>query len=71
MSQYKVSVKKLLLGVLNRPEGLVKLVKVVLDQALEAQMTEHLAAAPDDRSPSVKVTAMACVFARSTPAWDP
>lgn len=52
MAEYEVSVgKDLLPGLLNGPEGLAKLVEAVLNQVLEAQVTEHLGAAPHERSP--------------------
>ena len=52
MAEYEVSVgKDLLPGLLNGPEGLAKLVEAVLNQVLEAHMTEHLGASPHERSP--------------------
>ena len=51
MAEYEVSVgKDLLPGLLNGSEGLAKLVEAVLNQVLEAQMTEHLGAEPHERS---------------------
>ncbi|HUW97214.1 MAG TPA: IS256 family transposase [Acidiferrobacter sp.] len=52
MAEYEVSVgKDLLPGLLNGSEGLAKLVEAVLNQILDAQMTEHLGAVPHERSP--------------------
>ncbi|EQD55445.1 transposase mutator type, partial [mine drainage metagenome] len=51
MADYDVSVgRDLLPGILNGPEGLAKLVETVLNQVLEAQMTEHLGASPHERT---------------------
>ncbi|EQD76671.1 transposase mutator type, partial [mine drainage metagenome] len=51
MADYDVSVgRDLLPGILNGPEGLAKLVETVLNQILEAQMTEHLGAGPHERT---------------------
>ena len=44
-------VRDLLPGLLNEPEGLARLVDVILNQILQAQMPEHLGASPYERSP--------------------
>ncbi len=51
MADYEINVgRDMLPGLLNGPEGLTKLVETVLNQVLEAQMTEHLGAGPHERS---------------------
>ena len=51
MADYEINVgRDMLPGLLNGPEGLAKLVETVLNQVLEAQMTEHLGAEPHERS---------------------
>ena len=52
MAEYDVSVARdLLPGLLNEPEGLARLIETILNQILQAQMTEHLGASPYERSP--------------------
>ena len=52
MAEYDVSVAQdLLPGLLNEPEGLARLVETVLNQILQAQMSEPLGASPYERSP--------------------
>jgi len=47
VADYEINVgRELLPGLLNGPEWLAKLVETVLNQVLEAQMTEHLGAEP-------------------------
>ena len=52
MAEYDASVARdLLPGWLNEPEGLARLVEAVLNQILQAQMSEPLGASPYERSP--------------------
>lgn len=51
MADYEISVSRdLLPGLLNGPEGLAKLVEAILNQVLEAQLTEHLGAGRHERT---------------------
>lgn len=51
MAGHEVSVgTELLPGLLNEPDGLAKLVETVLNQILEAQVTEALGAARHERT---------------------
>ena len=51
MADYEINVDRdMLPGLPNGPEGLAKLVETVLNQVLEAQMTEHLGAEPHERT---------------------
>ena len=51
MANYEVNVpKELLPGLLSDKEPLAKLIEVILNQILEAQMTEHLKAKPHERT---------------------
>lgn len=51
MAGYKVSVaNEMLPGLLGEGDGMAKLVEAVLNQVLEAQMSEHLGAAMHERS---------------------
>lgn len=51
MAHYEVNVpKKLLPGLLMDKEPLAKLIETILNQILEAQMTEHLKARPHERT---------------------
>src|SRR5665213_4506358 len=51
MAEYKISGgDELLPGLLNEGNGVAKLVEAVLNQVLEAQMSEHLGAAMHERS---------------------
>ncbi len=51
MADYEINVSRdLLPGLLNGPEGLVKRVETVLNQVLEAQMTEPLGASSHERT---------------------
>ncbi len=52
MAEDDVSVARdLLPGLRNEPEGLARLIETILNQILQAQMTEHLGASPYERSP--------------------
>ena len=52
MAEDDVSVAHdLLPGLLNGPEGLARLIEAILNQILQAQMTEHLRASPYERTP--------------------
>jgi transposase-like protein len=51
MAEYKINLRSdLLPGLMNEGNGLAKLVEVVLNQVLEAQISEHLGAALHERS---------------------
>ncbi len=51
MADYEINVSRdLMPGLLNGPEGLAKLLETVLNQVLEAQLTEHLGASPHERT---------------------
>lgn len=51
MASYKINVENdLLPGLMNEGNGLAKLVETVLNQVLEAQMSEHLGAALHERN---------------------
>ena len=67
MAGYEINVGgELLPGFLTGQDGLAKLVEAVLNQVLEAQVTESLGAARNGRA-----TATACVRAPSTLASAP
>ena len=70
-ADYEISVSRdLLPGLLHGPEGLAKLVEVILNQVLEAQLTEPLGAGRHERTAERPGDRMGSVPGFSSPVWD-